>query len=220
MAALRRTALLLLLVAAAASAGEPRGTAHEHLKRGNAALAAGNYDAAIHELEAGFLADPDPQFTRLLADAYRLSGRPEQAVITYRMYLRQAPRAADHADAEQQIEAIARSVRNAAEAAELGGHNDDALALWQRYLDLAPADAGATRAHMESLRTALAPPPSTVPVVVAPAPPRPLWRQWRLWTAVGGTAVAIGVVVLALVLSIHADAEAPSTSLGNMSIHF
>jgi tetratricopeptide (TPR) repeat protein len=106
------------------------------------------------------------------------------------------------------------------------GATEQALFYYDRYLAGAPEapdrnTAEERVAEIESLRAR--PPAATAPGLVgAPAPgaegtkkPKPLWRRWWVWTAVG-VALAAGATAAALAVR-SSETPAPATDLGNKS---
>ncbi len=64
------------------------------------------YDAAIEKWQAGFRIKPAPEFLYNIAQAYRLSKRPELALSFYQKYLRVNPKATNKAEVEKHIAAL------------------------------------------------------------------------------------------------------------------
>jgi tetratricopeptide (TPR) repeat protein len=61
------------------------------------------WDPAIEKWEAGFRLKPVPEFLYNIAQAYRLSKRPEKAISFYQKYLRMAPKTPNRAEVERHI---------------------------------------------------------------------------------------------------------------------
>lgn len=94
-------ALLLAGALLGGAAGAEETVSHEHYKRGMAAYALEDWDAAIAEFEAGFRLEPKAAFLYNIGQAYRQSKRVEPAVKFYRKYLELAPEdAPDRAEVE------------------------------------------------------------------------------------------------------------------------
>ena len=85
------------------------GMAHYHLEE---------YDAAIGEWERGFRAKPAPEFLYNIAQAYRLSKRPEKALSFYQKYLRMNPEAKNRDEVEKHIATLKEIVEKQKSAAE------------------------------------------------------------------------------------------------------
>src|SRR5436305_12400446 len=104
------------LVAAAAGAvflcssgarAEDADKAREHYSVALRAYDAGKYDEAIAEFEVAYRYKDAPGLLYNIAQAYRLSNRPEEALRFYRTYLERKPDAANRAEAEAKIERLA-----------------------------------------------------------------------------------------------------------------
>src|SRR5437868_15496788 len=112
-------AILAALCAASAVRGEDADKAREHYSIGLRAFDLGKYDEAIPEFEEAYRFKDAPGLLYNIAQAYRLSNRPEEAVRYYRTYLARKPDAANRAEAESKIERLAsileeRKVKNPA----------------------------------------------------------------------------------------------------------
>jgi len=130
------------------------------------------YDAAIEKYKEAYRFLPDPIFLFDVGQAYRKSGRPEDAIAFYKNYLIAAPTAANRAEVERFVADLKASVAAAAAAAEAA-----AAAAAAKPPDPDPASAPATDAL-------------AAPAAPAPRPPR---RP--------GTAVWVAVVAGALVVA-------------------
>src|SRR6185503_6340136 len=64
------------------------------------------YDKAIDEWEAGYRLKPAPQFLYNIAQAYRLSKRPDKALSFYQKYLKLSPHAENRPEVERHITAL------------------------------------------------------------------------------------------------------------------
>jgi tetratricopeptide (TPR) repeat protein len=86
-------ALAWLAVAApsAAAADGDRQTAARKTEQATAAYNIGRYEEAARLYEEAYLAVPDPDLLFNIGQAYRMAGRPEQALTSYKSYLRVAP---------------------------------------------------------------------------------------------------------------------------------
>ena len=87
--------------AATARQAYDKGMAHFHLEE---------YDAAVEEWERGFRARPAPEFLYNIAQAYRLSKRPEKALSFYQKYLRMVPDAKNRDEVEEHMKALQATI--------------------------------------------------------------------------------------------------------------
>ena len=124
-----------------------------------------------------------------------------------------------------ELKAEPRFLEEIAEAYRQLGGTEQALFYYDRYLAAAPEapDRGVVEqkvAELESLRVA---PPAGAPVVGVPPPggavatsphasPRPVWRRWWFWTAVG---VVVATGVTAAVLAARSQTGVPTSDLGD-----
>jgi tetratricopeptide (TPR) repeat protein len=134
-----------------------------------------------------------------------LLGRYQEAIAEYRR--------------AYELRADPQFLFDTAEAYRELGATEQALFYYKRYLAAAPRapnrDLVEDRvAELEVLRerapaTALTPPPSAT----AKAKPRPLWRRWWIWTAVG-VALAAGITAAALATR-SSQPSVPGSDLGD-----
>ena len=168
-------------VCASAARGEDAGKAREHYAVGLRAFDLGKYDEAIAEFEAAYRYKDAPGLLYNIAQAYRLSNRPEEAVRYYRTYLERKPDAANRAEAESKIERLAsileeRKVKNPAlaEAPPPPPGAPSIAAMPRTPALVAPAAAPALRA--------------APPEAVAAKATAPFWTTRRAgWIATGGS---------------------------------
>lgn len=78
-------------------------SAKEHFEKASRLYDVGRYQDAIEEYQKAYLNVEDPVFLFNIAQCYRLSDRPVEAVRFYRNYLRRAPAAPNRADVERRI---------------------------------------------------------------------------------------------------------------------
>jgi tetratricopeptide (TPR) repeat protein len=160
--------------------------AKAHFKKGLAAYALARYEEAAREYEAAFDADPQAPLLYDAAQAHRLAGNKERALLLYQNYLRLFPDAPDQADVRRLIETVRKAV--AADAA-----SGTSPPVTPQPLTAKPEPPVATSAPPSITTTT-----ETVPVVkTAPHKKRPKW----VWGVVGGVA-GVAVVGLAVGLGI------------------
>lgn len=176
-------------VCASAARGEDAGKAREHYAVGLRAFDLGKYDEAIAEFEAAYRYKDAPGLLYNIAQAYRLSNRPEEAVRYYRTYLERKPDAANRAEAESKIERLAsileeRKVKNPAlaEAPPPPPGAPSIAAMPRTPALVAPAAAPALRA--------------APPEAVAAKATAPFWTTRRAgWIATGAAAASLAFAV-------------------------
>jgi hypothetical protein len=104
-----RRALLIVVLATLASRAHAdgptaTGAAAEHMKRGLARYEAGDYDAAVRELEQGWLLVADPAFRYALGQAERKRGACARAIAHYNAFVESKPAEPQQRAAQLQID--------------------------------------------------------------------------------------------------------------------
>jgi tetratricopeptide (TPR) repeat protein len=85
------------------SDAEKRQQAKEHYEKATRFYDVGKYGEAIAEYEQSYLLLGDPALLYNIGQAYRLWERPEEAIRSYKNYLRQRPEASNRTDVEHKI---------------------------------------------------------------------------------------------------------------------
>jgi tetratricopeptide (TPR) repeat protein len=172
--------LLMALSSGVARAEDERvAAAKRHFEAGMASFHLEEYDKAIEEWEAGYRVKPAPQFLYNLAQAYRLSKRPEKALAFYQKYLALDPDATNRAEVERHIAALTALIQSQKQAAQRPATTPTA-AVPTTTTGPASADLTAT----------------------APAREKPVYKKGWFWgVLVGGVVVAAGAVTLGVLLS-------------------
>ena len=198
--AVRALVLGLLAMTATTARAQDAATAREAYDKGMAHYHLEEYDAAIEEWERGFRAKPAPEFLYNIAQAYRLSKRPDKALSFYQKYLRVAPDAKNRDEVQRQMAALQELIDKQKSSAE--GPPQQPL----------PA-------------TGVTTPPPTAPPPVAPPTPtatsttgradlvaqpaeKPVYKKAWFWGVIGGAAVVVaGGVVLGVVLGTRSNVQ-------------
>lgn len=198
----RVVALLILIAAPTARADDDDAAKARSLyEKGMAHFQLREYDAAIEKWEAGFRLKPVPEFIYNIAQAYRLSKRPEKAVQFYRTYLRLAPSAPNRAEVDDHIAALTRLIDEQQKSAT--APPEDAVPPGGRPATPAPAPAA----------TLSPAPAATAAQLTATPPPRrePITKKKWFWPVVaGGAAVVVAAVVVGVVLGTRSSDSAQS----------
>lgn len=92
--------------AAEEASAETKAQAGQAFARGMKQYQAKEYAKAIVEFESGYKLIPQPVFLYNIAQAHRLSGDSEKALLMYRKYLRESPSAPNRAEVEERIRAL------------------------------------------------------------------------------------------------------------------
>ncbi|HVT08719.1 MAG TPA: tetratricopeptide repeat protein [Polyangia bacterium] len=137
-----------------------------------------------------------------------LLGRYQEAIAEYRR--------------AYELRADPQFLMDTAEAYRQLGATERALFYYERYLAAAPnaPDREIVEDRITELELVKAPPPVQAPPAGPPAlaaKPRPVWKRWWLWTAVG---VAVGAGITAAALSSRSSGPAvPATDLGDRKFY-
>jgi tetratricopeptide (TPR) repeat protein len=108
---MRSGTVLLLALTAWSAHGAPvklRRDAVAHHAAANRAFRAGDYEAALEHLQAGYESEPRPEFLVAFAQAYRELGRIDDAIAHCQRYLELAPRG----PLAEQVRSLARELRD------------------------------------------------------------------------------------------------------------
>lgn len=93
--------------ASAPSAGvDNKLSLRELIDRATRAFTRGDYDTAIAELTVAYQRKPVAQFLFNIAQAHRKAGRPQDALVSYQLFLRKAPDTPLRAETEAYIELV------------------------------------------------------------------------------------------------------------------
>jgi tetratricopeptide (TPR) repeat protein len=145
-----------------------------------------DYDKAIDEWEAGYRIKQAPQFLYNIAQAYRMSKRPDKALSFYQKYLHFSPDAANRAEVERHIEALTKIVESQRQAAARPSTQ--------------PMPIGATPAATPATTTTTTTTSATL-TASAPSRGKPVYKKAWFWGVVAGGAVLVaGAVTLGVVL--------------------
>ena len=191
-----------MLAAVPARADEATAVARDAYDKGMAHYHLEEYDAAIDEWERGFRAKPAPEFLYNIAQAYRLSKRPDKALSFYQKYLRVNPEAKNRDEVEKHIAALKEIVdkqKSSAESPPQGTLATPQPAPTPSAATTTPTPSAATTTPTPSAGTtggATAGTTGRADLVAQPAE-RPVYKKAWFWGVMGGVAavVAAGVVV-------------------------
>lgn len=187
--------------ARASTDAENKAQAKELYERATRFYDVGKYADAIHDYEQAYLLIEDPALLFNIGQAYRLWDRPDEAIRSYKNYLRKRPDASNRADVERKIADLEKTVD---ERRRNGGQ--PALPLPQPAQGGVPAagepspeQPGPYQAEPPaqpgiSPEASLAPPTAVLPT--GPEPP-PAKRNWLAWGLVAGGGTCLLVAALA-----------------------
>ena len=212
-------ALLCRPSPALAQAQAPSASADAHakeaFKKGEALFRAGRYLEALAQFSGGYELSQRPLFLFNMGECARKLGQTERARAYYERYVaadkggklvalaeKRIVELGGRAEKEEREESPAAGQAAAAGATVPAAGNTAPDATAPNATAPAPAGGTGTTAN-EAVPAAMAEPPRSVPAAAlqADAPPeeepRPLWKKWPFWAAVGAAAVTTTAVVLA-----------------------
>jgi tetratricopeptide (TPR) repeat protein len=100
----RLAIIVTLLAALPARADDNANAAREHYRQGTQLYDLRRYREAAHEYEAAYQAIEDPALLFNIAQAYRFAGMYDDAIASYRAYLRHVPHSPNRAEVVARIQ--------------------------------------------------------------------------------------------------------------------
>jgi tetratricopeptide (TPR) repeat protein len=194
----------LLAVTPLAFAEDSAVAAREHYEKGKTAFELGQFDEAIREYAEAYRLKADPAILYNLAQAHKLLQHNGEAVFFYKMYLSKRPNAPNRDEVLAKIDALQKLIEQQKQTSSMPPNQVKPLEEPKE-----PASAPAVQ---------VTPAPASLVTAPAPQPPKPLYKQWWLWTAVG--AVVAGAAVGATVALVPKNAPIPGNTDGNAQITF
>jgi hypothetical protein len=195
--------------------------ARQHYESATSHFAVGEFAQAAEEYQEAFKLKRDPALLYNAAQAHRLAGNHEKALILYRNYLQLYPNEKNLGEVRSQIaklkEAVAASdkAKTAPPMSTVEPRPVSGMAASSRSETTRPETSKPETARSESSKPAVAskPEPATPParVDLTPPPPErerpivvertPVYKKWWLWTIIGGVVVVGTAVALAVVFT-------------------
>ncbi|HEX4456385.1 MAG TPA: hypothetical protein VIA18_00365 [Polyangia bacterium] len=187
----------LVALSADPAFADDRNVAREAFRRASQHYKLGEFKEALQDFKAAFRAYEDPTFLFNIAQCERQLDQREEAIRQYKMYLAEAPAAANR----DEVKAVVARLEHELEE--------------QRDRDRALAAEKATP-PVSVLPPQPAPQPvvtEVVPPPIAPRADKPTYKKWWVWTIVG-VAVAGGVAAGVAVALTQDPKQHVSTALG------
>lgn len=200
--------LLPLMAPGAARADDNRQVARAAYQEGTRQFEIGDYQAALAAFKKAYLAYDDPAFLFNMAQCYRLLNDKQEAVRTYRVYLRKVPNAPNRADIEQIINALDQAIAEEKRASSMPPTESQPPATRPE-----PPPTGSVTPSPPAHATPTPPPPQAASAA-APAAEKekravpPLLKKWWFWAAIGGGVIVVAAVATGVavgVSSYHPD---------------
>ncbi len=167
------TLALGLLLVNPAFADNDAVSAREHYSRATTAYDLGKFAEAAREFEQAYRLKNDPALLFNIAQAYRFDGRYQQALFSYRAFLRRLPAASNR----RQVETSMTELQEILDKQKASDSHPPTGTLPPARTDGDDSDATQTSI-----------------VSTSPQGKKPLYKKWWLWTTVGGV-VAVGLGV-------------------------
>jgi tetratricopeptide (TPR) repeat protein len=173
--------------------------AKAHYKKATAHFAVGEFSAAAGEYEEAYKLKPDAALLFNAAQARRLAGENEKAVVLYRNYVNLYPEARNISEVKEQIAKL------------------------QELIAAAQSAKTSPPTGTQEPAPAPTPPPPTTPppaetAQAQPAPQpvehTPIYKKWWLWTIVGVVVVAAVVIPVAVIEGSSKWANVPDQGPG------
>jgi Tetratricopeptide repeat len=194
---------LLVLAATGTARADDAADAKAHYQRATAHFAVGEYREAATEYEEAFKLKQDPAILFNAAQAHRLAGDNQKALLIYNNVIKLYPTSRYATDSKERIEKLAQS-----------GASPPAAVPVVPIVPIAPVVPIAPIAPAASPQPPAAPAlgasatpagataagGSSTLLVATPVPPpepgsKPVYTRWWFWAAAGGV-VAIGVIAI------------------------
>jgi tetratricopeptide (TPR) repeat protein len=197
-------ALMVALVCRVAVAAEPD-DARAVYKRAETAYALGRFNEAAELFEHVFELKQDPVVLFDAAQAHRLAGNKQKALVLYQNYLRMFGERDNRSTVEKRIAELKQAID------------------LDRASATSPPIGLMKEGKPEPGETTATPPPQPTPQIVvpqltvtetAPPPKKPAKKAWIAGVVVGGVVVIGAAVALGIVFG--STSSAPSTTLGTV----
>ncbi len=195
-----RSIFVALFVFATHAFADEMGEARAHFKKASAAFAIGEFAEAAEEYQAAYRLKQDPALLYNAAQAFRLAGKNEKALILYKNYLQFYPN-------EPNIDEVRGQIAKLKEAIAAAEKAKNAPPTGTAEPKTTPADKTPMIEKPATTTSVLTPPPPSQNTALVTTPPKketvPLYKKWWLWTAVG--VVVVGGVVAGAVVATRSN---------------
>jgi iron complex outermembrane receptor protein len=206
-------AVLLTVLPAYGQTDDRAVQAKQHYETGMAHFQLEEWDKAIEEWQAGFRIKPVAQFLYNIAQAYRLSKRPEKALSFYQKYLHMDPKAPNRAEVDRHIASLTKLVAEQGKSASQPPTGTIEAETGKGH-EPAPKPAETSPPPATPPPVAVTPPPATTAPTAQPAPvashadvtasapeKKPITKKGWFWGVLAGVgAVVVAGVVVGVVL--------------------
>jgi hypothetical protein len=178
------TVVVWLAAGLGAAHAKGKTDAKEAFKRALQHYNLGDFKDALDGFKEAYLDYPDPSFLFNIGQCQRQLGLKQEALLSYRAYLREAGEPRNRDEVQNLIHTLEQSIKDE----ELARHGKPEGAM-------IPGDTGApAEKPANATTTTTTAPGATLTASETPPPQRePVYKKWWLWTAVGVVAVGVGV---------------------------
>jgi tetratricopeptide (TPR) repeat protein len=195
---MRALVLGLVVLLASPALGANKAAAREAYRRALQHYNLGEWAPALESFKEAYRNYEDPSFLFNIAQCQRQLGQKQDAVNSYRAFLRERPDAPNHEEVKKLITSLENELREEQEVKRQPPHGP--------------------------LHTDEPPHPTENVVVTAPPEPptprsKPVYKQWWLWTVTGVVVVGIGLGV-GLGVGLSGATSYPSTPAGDGVVRF
>jgi tetratricopeptide (TPR) repeat protein len=183
--------VMWIVVFVSSAHADKTGQAKSLFDEASAAFALGKFADAAQLYERAFELKPDPALLYNAAQAHRIAGNRDRALLLYRNYVRVFGARVHNVDeVEKQIARLEEAIETDSHAATSPPTNPIPLGS-------AEAPSAEPRAAASDPPAATkSPEPAAVPALTLEAkaaPRRPAYKRWWVWTIVGGAAAALAI---------------------------
>ncbi|HWE28430.1 MAG TPA: hypothetical protein VHB97_10530 [Polyangia bacterium] len=182
--------------------------AREVYKHAETAYALGRFNEAAQLFERVFELKQDPVVLFDAAQAHRLAGNKQKALVLYENYLRLFGERDNHAAVEKRVIELKAAIEADRVAAA-------AAAASAAPVKTPPSEPAVTTPPPDTTHAADAPVAAAPLTLVAEPPPKPAKKKTWVWGVVVGGVVVVGAAV-ALGVVFGSSSSAPSVSLGTV----
>jgi tetratricopeptide (TPR) repeat protein len=207
---------LLFLFSANVAADPPTDEVKARVRKATAEYNLGQYLEAAKDYEVAYRDTLDANLLFNVAQAYRLAGETDKAIIAYRSYLRSNPPSDQRALAESKLRELEE--KRGVSAGPLSASAPVVPAATSTPTVVSPPAATTPAPTTSPAAPAVAPLAPESNVLVSPPPAEPprsdaFYKRWPFWV-VTGVVVAGGVLAAVLLANRGDDMKMPTSTLG------
>jgi hypothetical protein len=207
---MRSLVFLSLLILALPARADKVSEAREHYDAGTAAYALGDYAKAASEYEKSFTLHPGPALLYNSAQAHRLAGNKERALLLYQNYLRIYKN-------ETNADEVRRHITNLQKAIETDHTTQTSPPTSTKPIVTTPSGEPSQPSEPATTPATQPQPAPTGGVATHEPQPTPLAKKPWFWVVVGGAALVVAGVAIGVGVGVGGQDKNPSPTLGAVS---